>query len=219
MQPVPRKIGAGTSAVYLPQEAPKTHLPEQIEAHTSEIARLQSVLDNPQAPPDQKAYAQQAMQASTDLRAQLLSPTDVEQPKSRFATTETPAAPSPTNIHVPADVAPELASDRASLSPIHEDAAKVAEHAIDQPTAGVSPQETSLRQMVESQGGKYHGLDDLGLVHYDIPPDMVGGKEGVSVATFAKAMTPEKVQAEFARKAQEFAPAIASENARSLLQL
>lgn len=67
-------LGKGTSAALLTtSEAPKSPIEQDIQSHTQEINRLQNVVNNPNALPEEIAYAQKALQASTDLRQDLMS--------------------------------------------------------------------------------------------------------------------------------------------------
>lgn len=67
-----------------------------------------------------------------------------------------------------------------------------------------SPEAVPFQKMVEDAGGRWRGMDSMGLAHYDAPPEMVGGRDSVSIASPVEKMSPEFVKGEFQRKATDF---------------
>lgn len=202
------EVGAGTSAATLMTEPPKTDPSQEIQSHTGEIIKLQGIIDNPQAPPDQVAYAKQAIVASQDMRAeaqQRIAPKMVE--------TMDGLQPVPNRV-IPPTIAPEpkLDSQLDSISPLQQKIAQAAveNHPSVEPT---TPQDEPLRRMVEDAGGKFHGTDSMGLAHYDAPADAVGGRNGVSISSPIAKMSPDFVQSEFARKAAQLPGPITDQEA------
>jgi GNAT superfamily N-acetyltransferase len=183
--PVPQEVlrqGQGTSAAFVEQET-KTNLDQRIASLKSEIGRLTSIVQNPKATPEEIAYSKQALVATNEQYAETLGPKSVPEP-------------SQTNLD--------------TLTPDQSDIAKTMENraASNKTTAGVAPSATPYRRIVEQAGGKFRGMDSMGLVHFDVPPDRVGGREGVTVSVPASRMSPNFVEAQFARKAAEFSASV-----------
>lgn len=187
------KIGEGTSAVHLAEQPRVVEPSVEVQNQTSEILRLQNVLHSPNALPEEKAYAVQAIQASEDLRDQLQN-----QAKAKVA---------PEPPKVAADIVPSNPPTKGltDLTPAQQDVATEAVSRISGKAASMaSPAEAPLKKMVEDAGGLWRGSDSMGLAHYDAPPEMVGGRQGVSIASNITKMNPDFVLSEFARKANEF---------------
>jgi hypothetical protein len=158
---------------------------QQIDA---EIQRTQGILRNPAATPEEKAIAQSQLDNYRDIPAR-------NQPVSK---------PTSNGSSILTD------DKRAQISQLARAAVNRPEQAV-QPSnkvqAPITDPAAPFKQMIEAAGGKFIGMDNMGLVHYDVPKDMVGGQEGVTVSSAASRMSPTFVKTQFDRKAQEFAPA------------
>lgn len=216
----PRREGEGTSAVALADQ-PRTIIPAQeLQSQTGEIARLRGVLQSQTALPEEKAYAQKALQASIDLRDQIEQPSTSQEkpsappiaPDASVKLTDarraeiSKLAQQAAAAKAQAIVAPERPKGLDSLTADQQDQAAqaVAPLRANQATA-TTPGDEPLRRMVEEAGGKWNGTDSAGMAHYEAPSDIVGARSAVPIASPVDKMSPDFVQSEFQRKASEFA--------------
>jgi hypothetical protein len=200
----PEPIGASTRTEPIPATvAPNPNLTKaaKIQAQAtpprpewsaqqvdSEIQRVQGILRNPAASPEEKAIAQ----------------SQLDNYRNAPARNEPVSKPTSNGSSVLTD------EKRAEISQLARAAVNRPEQAVqpnDKVQAPVTDPAAPFKQMVEAAGGKFVGMDKMGLVRYDVPADMVGGREGITVTSAASRMTPAFVKAQFDRKVQEFAPA------------
>ena len=190
-EPIPATVAPNpnlTKAAKIQSQAATPPRPEwTAQQIDSEIQRVQGILRNPSASPEEKTIAQ----------------SQLDNYRNAPARNEPVSKPTSNGSSILTD------EKRAQIS-------QLARAAVNRPDQAVQPSEkvqapvtdpaAPFKQMVEAAGGKFVGMDEMGFVHYDVPADMVGGREGVTVTSAASRMTPAFVKAQFDRKVQEFAP-------------